>query len=366
MGTKKLFVAMLQVLAFEFRGTSASQVSAPGPDGKYTIEAPGIKASFIPYSAAITNLFVANRNGTVRDVVLGYDTATEYAEDQLHPNYGAIPGRYTNRIANHTYELDGKRYYTEVSNPPNSTMHSGTNGWSYRMWDVTDVCHNSITFSLRGEPFSPKGLPGSVLGKVTYTLEPHTWIISIEAQAKTHRTPLMLTNHAYWQLDAFANPSNDTVLNHTLSMPFSKRRLAYDSVSQVNGTILDIPRYSINDFWSSPKQIGTNATAAGWIGNCGSNPPMLRLRSNHRPPTPQPQEPSPLLQTRRQPTKRLVRHPMGHVQQPSRLRVHVLRLLSEGPTTCKEDAGRAWIGKQWFRASEWVHRGRAAGLDEWD
>ncbi|KAF2160247.1 hypothetical protein M409DRAFT_29337 [Zasmidium cellare ATCC 36951] len=262
-------LAFIGTLAFSWLALVQGKVPPPDSDGKYTIQAPGIKASFIPYSAAVTNLFVPDRNGTQRDIVLGYDTAVEYAEDKIHPNYGAIPGRYANRIANATYELDGVRYYTERNNQPNSTMHSGTNGWSYRVWNVTNVCHDSITFSLRDEPFSSKGMPGLVLGRVTYTLKPNTWIISIEGEAKTHRTPLMLTNHAYWQLDAFANPFNDTVLNHTFSMPFSKRQLAYDSVAEVNGTILEIPKYGINDFWSSPKQVGANASAAGWIGNCG-------------------------------------------------------------------------------------------------
>lgn len=70
----------------------------PGPDGKYTLTAPGITAKFIPYAASITNLVVPDRNGTLRDVILGFDNATFYPVDPNHPDYGAVPGRYTTAL----------------------------------------------------------------------------------------------------------------------------------------------------------------------------------------------------------------------------------------------------------------------------
>ena len=248
----------------------------PGPDanGKYHIEAEGIKACFIPYGASITNLYVCDRNGTWRDIVLGYDDAGTYASSQFpHTNYGAIPGRYANRLSNATYVLDGVRYHTEVNDPPNSTIHSGTNGWSYRYWDVSAVSKESIAFVLSDANNSSMGFPGLVLGKVTYTVSKLAWSVRIEAEARDHRTPLMLTNHAYWNLDAFANPYNDTVLGHTLSMPFGKRKIGFDAVSQPDGTLPYIPRGSINDFWSHPKKIGASDSDPEWLGNCGPGVP---------------------------------------------------------------------------------------------
>ena len=171
-------------------------------------------------------------------------------------------------IGNATYVLDGKRYYTP-RNDGNGTMHSGPNGWSWRVWNVAEVCDDSITFTLRDEPFSSKGFPGLVLAQVTYKMSPNTWSIKIEAKSQTHRTPLMATNHAYWNLDAFANPINNTVFNQTLSMPYSKRLIDYDATAFPNGSISAIPEYAINDFWSSPKHIGANSTAPGWVGLCG-------------------------------------------------------------------------------------------------
>lgn len=245
----------------------SATIPPPDADGKYTINSTGISASFIPYSAAITNLFVEDKNGTIRDIVLGYDDASYYELEEAHLEYGAVPGRYTNRISNATYVVDGKRYFTERNNN-NSTLHSGTNGWSFRSWNVSSVSADSITFTIRDESNSSQGFPGLVLGKATYTLSPNTWSIKLEAEAKTHATPIMLTSHPYWNLDAFAHPLNDTALDHTLSFPFSKRMLEYDDMSLPTGELPDIPEGDINDFWSEPKKIGASSSDPSWVGNC--------------------------------------------------------------------------------------------------
>lgn len=74
---------------------------------KYTISAPGINASFIPYGATLTNLFVPDKNGNPQDVVLGYDTGAAYLRDTEtnHTYFGAIVGRYANRIKNGTFTV---------------------------------------------------------------------------------------------------------------------------------------------------------------------------------------------------------------------------------------------------------------------
>lgn len=74
---------------------------------KYTITAPGINASFIPYGATLTNLFVSDKNGISQDVVLGYDSGTAYLHDTEtnHTYFGAVVGRYANRIKNGTFTI---------------------------------------------------------------------------------------------------------------------------------------------------------------------------------------------------------------------------------------------------------------------
>ena len=74
---------------------------------KYTITAPGINASFIPYGATLTNLFVPDKNGNPQDVVLGYDSGAAYLHDTEtnHTYFGAVVGRYANRIKNGTFTV---------------------------------------------------------------------------------------------------------------------------------------------------------------------------------------------------------------------------------------------------------------------
>lgn len=79
---------------------SSAKVPLPGPDGKYVLQAEGIRATFIPYGASISNLFLNDSRGVERDIVLGFDNATYYSEDKSHPHLGGVPGRYANRIKN--------------------------------------------------------------------------------------------------------------------------------------------------------------------------------------------------------------------------------------------------------------------------
>ncbi|KAL7266446.1 hypothetical protein RUND412_011004 [Rhizina undulata] len=256
-------VSLLSVLGFV-----AAAVPPPDANGKYTLTAPGIRAQFIPYAAGISNLWVQDKNGIERDIVLGYDNASYYPIDPNHPMYGAVPGRYANRIGNATFTLDGVVYHTPM-NDGNNTLHSGPNGWGYRQFNVSAVSDSSITFSIY-DPNNSTGMPGSVYANITYTLTENAWNIKMDATSPEHRTPIMLTQHTYWNLDGFANPDTDLIWNHTYSTPYSQRLLEPDPNMVPTGVITNISQGSINDFWSSPKQLGTNLLDADWVGNCGT------------------------------------------------------------------------------------------------
>lgn len=73
---------------------STNGTIGPDKDGKYEISAEGIRASFIPYGASITNLFVKDKNGIERDIVLGFDNASHYSVDKFHPHLGGVPGEF--------------------------------------------------------------------------------------------------------------------------------------------------------------------------------------------------------------------------------------------------------------------------------
>ena len=83
-------------------------------------------------------------------------------------------------------------------------------------------------------------------------------------------TALLLTQHTYWNLDGFANPHTDLVFNHTYHTPYSRRLLDPDPNMLPTGIITTIPKNSINDFWSKPKQIGAADQDPKWVGNCGT------------------------------------------------------------------------------------------------
>ncbi|CAK7200110.1 hypothetical protein SEUCBS139899_002799 [Sporothrix eucalyptigena] len=259
---------MLALLSLTLVGLAAAQVPAPAADGRYTIAADGIKAQFIPYGATLTNLWVKDRWGNETDVVLGYDDAAYYPKDPGHPVYNSIPGRYVSRIGNATYTLDNTTYATE-KNDGNNTLHSGTNNWSYRVWNVTAVGNSSITFSIYDKAGSEKGMPGDVWANVTYTLTAARLGIQMWASADA-RTPLMLTHHTYFNLDAYKNTASPKIWDHTLYLPYSQRYLEGDDGAVPTGRILTAAPGSVNDFASAANlSLGHAQKDPKFASNCG-------------------------------------------------------------------------------------------------
>ncbi|WPH00223.1 Hypothetical protein R9X50_00304600 [Acrodontium crateriforme] len=241
------------------------------PNGKYEIESEGIRANFIPYGASLSNLFITDVYGKERDIVLGFDNATYYSESKLHPHLNGVPGRYANRIKNGTFEIDGVMYHTNLNdNGGLDTLHGGSNGWDYRNWTVIAHTTDSITFSLVDDD-GEMGFPGQVIAYVTYTLTPHQYHLRMTALATTKSTPIMLTQHTYLNLDGFQNPNTPLALNYSFHVPTGGLRTAIDNIEIPTGDILANKKYSVNDFWSAPKQIGANFTSPDLLGNCGFN-----------------------------------------------------------------------------------------------
>jgi len=265
-----------------FNGTAGNDTvagGAPGPDanGKYTIQSPGLRAHFIPYGASISNLFINDSTGVERDIVVGFDNATYYTEDGQHGHWGAVPGRYANRIKNSSFELDGVTYNILPNENPTAanpagvdTLHGGPDGWDHRNFTVVAHTESSITFSIT-DPDGDQGFPGEVVSYITYTLDGMTWDIKMVALATTKKTPIMLSSHTYWNLDGFQNNETALALNHSLWLPYSGQRVAADAILIPNGTIAPNLPGSVNDFWSAPKQLGANFSSPDLEGNCGTN-----------------------------------------------------------------------------------------------
>jgi len=256
-------------------GDDADSILGPDKDGKYWIYGTGISAGFVPYGASISNFLINDKHGIERDIVTGFDNATYYTLDKQHAHFGGVPGRYANRIRNSTFEIDGVEYNILPNDNPTDgypdgvdTLHGGPNGWDWRNFTVVAHTNNSITFSIF-DPDGEQGFPGDVVSYITYTLNGMNWDFTMVALPTTKKTPVMLTSHAYWNLDGFANTETNLALNHTVHAPYSTDRIGVDSILIPTGEILTNEEGSVNDFWSAPKQVGADFESENILGNCG-------------------------------------------------------------------------------------------------
>lgn len=164
------------------------------------------------YGARLVTLKVPNKDGGATDVILGYDSAKEYKEN-YNNFYGAIVGRYGNRIGKASFTLNGESYSLEKNDGENS-LHGGTNGVYNKVWDVINHTATSITLAYTS-PDKEAGYPGTVKMEVTYTLEENGGL-AIDYLATTDKeTVLNLTNHAYFNLNGAGDSS---ILDHELQI----------------------------------------------------------------------------------------------------------------------------------------------------
>ena len=161
----------------------------------------GIELTAISYGGIITSLKVPDRNGTFADIVNGFDKLENYWTDPTPPFFGAIIGRYGNRIAKGKFTLDGKTYTLATNNGPNS-LHGGNKGFDKHLWTIMtkDSPEGSSAIFTRTSPDGEEGYPGTLHARVTYTLTDRNELV-IEYHATTDKaTPVNLTQHTYWNL----------------------------------------------------------------------------------------------------------------------------------------------------------------------
>ncbi|MEJ5091534.1 galactose-1-epimerase [Sphingobacterium faecium] len=191
----------------------------------YTLANGKLKAALTNYGARLVNLQVPDQTGQLTDVILGYDSAAEY---KAHADnfYGAIVGRYGNRIGDATFTLQGVKYELEKNDGKNS-LHGGTHGVYNQVWDVAHRSDSSITFTYLS-PDGEAGYPGKVNMQVTYTLN-HTGGLVMDYQANTDKeTVLNLTNHAYFNL---SGAGSETILDHEL-------QIDGEAITEVDDTLI--------------------------------------------------------------------------------------------------------------------------------
>ncbi|MFI5124108.1 MAG: aldose epimerase family protein [Chitinophagales bacterium] len=183
----------------------------------YTLQnAKGMKAVVSNYGGTLLELWTPDRSGVTGDVVLGYGTLEGYLQKN-NPYFGALVGRYANRIANAKFTIDGKQY-TLAPNDHGNTLHGGLKGFDKMIWSVDQVNDSSLALSYTS-PDGEEGFPGSLSVKVIYTVTGDDGLkIDYTAQSDK-KTPVNLTNHSYFNLSA---GKDSTILQEELTLHASK------------------------------------------------------------------------------------------------------------------------------------------------
>ncbi|MBI9017075.1 MAG: galactose mutarotase [Phycisphaerae bacterium] len=244
-----LFVAALFV---SFCGCQSGQKSITKDsfgstgDGKkvdvYTLtNANGVQVEITNYGAIVVSLKVPDRNGEIADITLGYDKLEDYIKDT--PYFGAIVGRYGNRIAKGKFTLDGKGYTLATNNDENH-LHGGIKGYDKVVWEA-EMVERCDSVGLKLSYLSKdgeEGYPGNVQITVTYLLNNDNEL-DIEYHATTDKaTPFNPTHHSYFNL---AGQGNGDILNHQMMInadrftPVDAGLIPTGQLKSVKGTPMD-------------------------------------------------------------------------------------------------------------------------------
>ncbi|MFJ4831308.1 aldose epimerase family protein [Streptomyces sp. NPDC088747] len=169
------------------------------PVHRWTLERAGARVRVLTYGGIVQSVEVPDREGRTTDVVLGFPDLAGYLAHP-EPYFGALVGRYANRIAGGRFPLDGPTYHLAQNNGTNS-LHGGERGFDKRVWDAQPVEHG-VRLS-RTSPHGEEGFPGSLEVSATYTLDVVGTVpaLRIAYEAVTDApTVVNLTNHTYWNL----------------------------------------------------------------------------------------------------------------------------------------------------------------------
>lgn len=193
------------------------QTTEGTPIDIYTLRnAKGAEARICNYGGLVISLKVPDRNGKLGDVVLGYDHLADYIKET--PYFGALIGRYGNRIAKGQFTLDGRSYTLATNNYPNS-LHGGVKGFDKQVWNATVVpSPDGPALKLhRISHDGEEGYPANLDVTVVYTLTQDNGL-KVEYTATTDRdTVVNLTQHSYFNL-----AGHGTILNHEVMIPADK------------------------------------------------------------------------------------------------------------------------------------------------
>lgn len=200
----------------------------------------GVTVEITNFGARIISLVVPDGDGRRCDVVQGFDRIEDYFPENHLSDFGAVIGRYANRLAGGRIVVDGVGYQLLQNNGPNC-LHGGPDGWQYAVFDVAECDGRRLQLSLVS-PDGDNGFPGRVELRVTYTLGDDN-CLRIDYYAFADRpTVLNLTNHSYWNLNG---DQGSSILNHSLwidadrYLPVDETLIPLGRYDSVAGTPLD-------------------------------------------------------------------------------------------------------------------------------
>lgn len=241
-----ILVLALMTIVAEVQSQVTKQPFGKTADGVavdlYTLKSSALEVTITNYGGLVTSLKVPDRNGKVGDVVLGYDSLDGYLK--ASPFFGALIGRYGNRIGGAQFVLDGKTYSTPKNDGPN-TLHGGAKGFDKVVWTAKEIPHGiELTYV---SPDGDQGFPGTLTAVVRYTLEGKD--LKIDYSATTDKdTVVNLTSHSYFNLKG---QGEGDILQHELQLnashftPVDANLIPTGELATVEGTPFDFRKASV-------------------------------------------------------------------------------------------------------------------------
>ena len=202
----------------------------------------GLRVLLTDYGASVVSIFVKDKDGNERDVILGYDNVKSYEKEYSY--FGATVGRYANRISDAKVNIDGVEYKLEANDNENS-LHSGSNGFSKRFWTVKEQKADEITFEIEDADLE-QGFPGNAVVDVTFKVTEENALAIIYNAKADKTTTFNMTNHSYFNLDGH---QSGTLEYHMLKLfadsyiPIDQTSIPSGEIAPVAGTPFDFRAY---------------------------------------------------------------------------------------------------------------------------
>jgi aldose 1-epimerase len=240
-------------MSLEGAGPATREPFGTLPNGeeieRYVLRNGRMEVGFISYGGIITSIRVPDRDGGRAEVTLGHGTLQGYLDDTRW--FGALAGRYANRIAGGRFSLDGHDYSLERNDGPNH-LHGGSHGFDKAVWKVEPCVTPAGTSAVlhHTSPAGDAGYPGALTVQVTYTLTPGDALILDYHATSDAPTPVNLTQHSYFNL---AGAGAGDILDHELWLnaraftPVNPVLIPTGEIREVEGTPFD---------FTAPAQIG--------------------------------------------------------------------------------------------------------------